>query len=116
MIYVLTRFVLPLGFAAVGIAWSLGGEWNKFVNQERSVFSDYAIVNYCFRGSFLFGSCGVAVGISVEQGLDRKAKKERAAARARLISQVKTLSGSASLSDDTRGAIVLILEELQHEV
>ncbi|NET37390.1 MAG: hypothetical protein F6K19_36090 [Cyanothece sp. SIO1E1] len=116
MLYVLTRFILPLGFASVGIAWSLSGEWNKFINEERSVFSHYSIVNYCFRGSFLFGSCGAAVGISVEKGLDRKAKQDKASARARLINQVNALTGSATLGDETRAAITLVLEELKHEV
>jgi len=114
MIYVLTRFLLPLGFAAVGMAWSLGGEWDRFVTQRTGAFSSYQITNLAFRGAFVFGAPGVAVGITIESHLARKEKHQRDAARSRLISQVQTLTGG-NASDETRAAIALILEELNHE-
>jgi hypothetical protein len=115
MLYILTRFILPLGFAAVGISWSLGGEWHKFLREETGVFDTYQITNYCFRGAFLVGSCGAAVGISIEEGMKRREKLQRAQAKARLISQVKTLTGSGGIPDDTRAAIQIILEDLENE-
>lgn len=115
MIYVLTRFLLPLGFAAVGMAWSLGGEWDKFVTQRTGAFSSYQITNLAFRGAFLFGAPGAAVGISLEQHLARKEKQTREQARRRLIAQAKALTGG-NLPDETRAAIVLILEDLENEV
>lgn len=115
MLYVLTRFLLPLGFAAVGISWSLGGEWHKFLRDEAGVFSGHQITNYAFRGAFLFGAPGAAVGISIEKAQQRREKQQREVAKARLIKQVKTLTGSGSIPDDTRAAIHLILEDLQNE-
>jgi hypothetical protein len=113
MIYALTRFLLPLGFAAIGMAWSVGGEWDKFLRHRDGAFSSYQISNLSFRGSFLFGSLGAATGISIEQHLARKEKQQREQARKRLIAQVQTLTGS-NLPDDTRAAIHLILEDLNH--
>ena len=113
MLYVLTRFILPLGFAAVGIAWSLGGEWQKFLTQQDGVFSSYQITNLCFRGAFLFGAPGAAVGISIEKHLERRERQSKERARQRLITQVNALTGR-NLPDETRAAIALILEDLSH--
>ena len=113
MLYTLTRFALPLGFAAIGMAWALGGEWEKFVTHRTGTFSNYKISNLSFRGAFLFGAPGAAVGITIEQHLARKEKQQREQARRRLIAQVQTLTGG-SLPDETRAAIHLILEELNH--
>lgn len=113
MIYALTRFLLPLGFAAVGMAWAVGGEWERFVIYREGAFSSYKITNIAFRGAFLFGAPGAAVGITIEQHLARKEKQARDQARKRLIAHVQTLTGS-NLPDDTRAAIHLILEDLNH--
>lgn len=113
MIQVLTRFVLPLGFAAIGISWSLGGEWQKFLVHQDGVFSSYQITDYAFRGSFLFGSMGAAVGIAIERNQTRRDTAQRNAARQRLITQVQRLTGS-NLPDETRAAICLVLEDLQN--
>lgn len=113
MIYALTRFLLPLGFAAVGMAWAVGGEWDKFLRHQDGAFSSYQISNLAFRGAFLFGAPGAAVGITIEQHLARKEKQARDQARKRLIAQVQTLTGS-NLPDETRAAIHLILEDLNH--
>lgn len=113
MLYVLTRFILPLGFAAVGTAWSLGGEWQKFLAHQDGIFSSYQITNFCFRGAFLFGAPGAAVGISIEQHLARRERQSKERARARLIGQVHALTGR-NLPDETRAAIALILEDLNH--
>ena len=113
MLYVLTRFILPLGFAAVGMAWSLGGEWQRFLTHQDGVFSSHQITNFAFRGAFLFGAPGAAVGISIEQHLARRERAAKARARARLIAQLNALTGR-NLPDETRGAIALILEDLSN--
>jgi hypothetical protein len=111
LIYVLTRFLLPLGFAAVGVSWSLSGEWTQFLSSQTGAFSSHRITNACFRGAFLFGAPGVAVGISLEEYLRRQTTQAQAKARSRLIAQLRTLTGS-NLPDDTRAAISLLLEDL----
>lgn len=111
LIYVLTRFLLPLGFASVGVSWSLSGEWTQFLSSQTGAFSSHRITNACFRGAFLFGAPGVAVGISLEEYLRRQTTQAQAKARSRLIAQLRTLTGS-NLPDDTRAAISLLLEDL----
>lgn len=114
MIKILTRFVLPLSFAAIGTAWALGGEWDKFLTQRTGTFSSFKITNLAFRGAFLFGAPGAAVGIAIEHRSTARDAQERAKAKQRLLSRVSALTGSPSIPDDTRAAIYLILEELNH--
>ena len=114
MLKILTRFVLPLGFAAIGTAWALGGEWDKFLTHREGSFSSFKITNLAFRGAFLFGAPGAAVGMAIEGRSASREAQERAKAKQRLLSRVSALTGSPSIPDDTRAAIYLILEDLQN--
>ena len=114
MLKILTRFVLPLSFSAIGVAWALGGEWDKFLTQREGTFTGYKITNLAFRGSFAFGSMGAAVGIAIENRSTAREAQERAKAKQRLLSRVSALTGSPNIPDDTRAAICLILEDLQN--
>lgn len=115
LIYALSRFLIPLVFTAAGVSWSVGGEWTRFIQGQTGAFSSQDITNFVFRGVFLFGSAGMAVGISIEQHLQNQATKTKAESTARVIARLKRLTGS-NLPDDTRAAVHLLLEELENEI
>lgn len=115
IIYAFTRFFVPLIFVSVGVSWALGGEWARFLSSKRGVFGAQEITAAVWRGCWTFGSVGAAVGIAAEQHLRRESERAQATARARLLTQLQGLTGSATLPDETRASVILLLEELNRE-
>jgi len=115
LIYAISRFLIPLVFTAAGVSWSVGGEWVKFLENQRGAFSTHDLTNFVFRGVFLFGGAGTAVGITIEQHLQTQAARTKSESSARVITRLRRLTGS-NLPDDTRAAVHLLLEELENEI
>ena len=111
--HLFTRFILPLGFAALGCSVCISGAMRVAEENDRT-FGPVEVVDQATKGVALVGTLGAALGLAIDRHYLKREKELTRKVEASSLTKLKFLTGVSTLPDDTRALIQQVIEDVEN--